>query len=369
MNEINLRELVDRYESNYALFNDKEHDEVFKWRAVKHFNSVWFSDNKPSDFASLFKEAKKECSVLIDNAQVSPTNGIVKLAEQFPKEVESLFRDVLFADDGGDIEIKQNHMEQFLEEIEKLRQKAFPQFYKYKQDRHAASCYMAFVDPEHNYIYRYSEAEELAKNIEFGLDIGSGETFKLKNYYSLCELVVEELKQHPTLLQKYHELVYSGDFYPDESLHLLAFDFMYCCRCYNLYKGIQHQSKRESIKSYKLAELRAKEEAERQERIADLKQQIRDLEMSIEQIKEISLINVEVSHKAYGIGVVVKQDVNKITVKFADCEKTFIIDKKYTMRPTFENDEETVEAFTIYADTLKRIESLESELKRYNEKE
>lgn len=183
MNENNLQELVNRYESNYALFNNKEHDEIFKWRAVRHFHDTWFSDNKPDDFAALFKEAKKECSILIDNAQVSPTNGIVKLAEQFPKEVESLFRDVLFADDGGDIDLKQNHMEQFLDEIEKLRQKAFPQYYKYKQDRHAASCYMSFVDPEHNFIYRYSEAEELAKNIEFGMDIGSGESFKLRNYY------------------------------------------------------------------------------------------------------------------------------------------------------------------------------------------
>ena len=34
---------------------------------------------------------KKECSILIDNRQVSPTNGIVKMAEAAPNEVESLF--------------------------------------------------------------------------------------------------------------------------------------------------------------------------------------------------------------------------------------------------------------------------------------
>ena len=70
MNTNNLHELINRYESNYALFNDSEHNEVFKWRAVQQFRSVWFSDNKPADFASLFKEAKKECSNMIDNAQV-----------------------------------------------------------------------------------------------------------------------------------------------------------------------------------------------------------------------------------------------------------------------------------------------------------
>ena len=120
MNTNNLHELINRYESNYALFNDTEHDEVFKWRAVQQFHSVWFSEEKFDSFASLFKEAKKECSILIDNAQVSPTNGIVKLSEEFPEEVEHLFRDVLFAPDDGDIDLKQEHLDTFLDEIEKL---------------------------------------------------------------------------------------------------------------------------------------------------------------------------------------------------------------------------------------------------------
>lgn len=364
MNTNNLHELINRYESNYALFNNKEHDEVFKWRAVQQFHSVWFSDNKPKDFASLFKKAKKECSILIDNAQISPTNGIVKLAEKYPDEVERLFRDVLFAPDNGDIELKQDHMETFLNKIEKLRQKAFPRFYKYKQDRHAVSCYMSFVDPEHNFIYRYSEAEEFAKNIEFGMEIGSGENFKLKNYYALCEIIVKALKEHTSLIDKYHELIHSDKFYPDESLHLLAFDFMYCCRCYNLFNGLSHISKKESIKSYKLEQLREQEAVEKQKKINELEKEIRDLELSIEPYKDISLLNVEVYHKQHGNGIIIGQDVNNIIIRFSDVEKKFVIHKKYISRPTFENDEEVVEAFTIYADTVTKIESLERELEQ-----
>ena len=367
MNTNNLHELIDRYESNYAFFNDSEHDEVFKWRAVRHFRSVWLSAEKFPDFASLFKEAKKECSVLIDNAQVSPTNGIVKLAEKYPEIVENLFRKVLFAPDGGDIDLKQDHMDTFLDEIEKLRQKEFPRFYKYKQERHAASCYMSLVDPEHNYIYRYSEAEEFANNIEFGLDIGSGENFKLKNYYALCDLIVDALKEHESLIKKYHELIYSGDYYPDESLHLLAFDFMYCCRCYNLYNGLIHISKKESVRSYKIEQLRAQETAEREKKIDGLEQEIRSLQLSIEPYKDISLLDVEVSHQTYGVGTVVKQDVNIISVRFGDTEKSFKIHKTCVMRPTFENDAETVEAFTVYADTLDKIESLKRQLNSLTE--
>lgn len=364
MNTDNLHELINRYENNYALFNNKEHNEVFKWRAVKQFNTVWFSDNKPNDFASLFKEAKKECSVLIDNAQISPTNGIIKLAEKYPTEVESLFRDVLFAPDDGDIDLKQTHLDTFLDEIEKLRQKEFPRNYKYKQDRHAASCYMSFVDPEHNFIYRYSEAEEFAKNIEFGLDIGAGENFKLKNYYKLCELIVKALKEHTTLIEKYHELIYSDNFYPDESLHLLAFDLMYCCRAYNLFDGLTHISKQESIKSYKLSQLREQEEAKRQKQIETIKNEIRELEMSIEPYKDISLLNVEVFHKVYGTGIITNQIVDRVTIQFGNTEKSFCIHKKFAMRPTFENDKEVVEAFTVYADTTAKIENLKRQLKQ-----
>lgn len=364
MNINNLHELINRYESNYALYNDSKHDEVFKWKAVQQFHTVWFSENKPADFASLFKEAKKECSVLIDNAQVSPTNGIVKLAEIYPVEVEKLFREVLFAPDNGDIDLKQNHLDTFLDEIEKLRQKAFPRYYKYKQDRHAASCYMSFVDPEHNFIYRYSEAEEFAKNIEFGKDIGSGENFRLKNYYELCEIIVEALKEHPTLLDKYHQLIYSDNFYPDESLHLLAFDLMYCCRNYNLFNGMTHISKQESIKSYKLAQLREQEAAELQRQINEIENEIRELELSIEQYKDISLLNVEVSHKIYGSGIIINQNVNQATIRFADTEKTFFIHKKFPARPTFENEDEAIEAFSVYADTLDRIKILNQQLNR-----
>ena len=360
MNTENLDKLIKHYEDSYDFING-EHNEIFKWKAVNHFRSVWYSDKKPEDFAKLFKEAKKECSVMIDNAQVSPTNGIVKLAEEYPDRVEKLFREVLFAPDNGDIDLKQFHMDTFLEEIEKLRIQKYPRHYKYKQDRHAASCYMVFADPEHNYIYRYSEAEEFAKNVEFGIDIGSGENFSLKNYYLMCDQVVEILKKRGSLIDKYHKLLYSGPYYPDESLHLLAFDLMYCCRCYGFYDGISHKSKKESIKSYKLEQLRAEEEAERQKRIETLDREIRTLELSIEPYRDISLIDVEVSHAKYGAGVIIRQNVNQVTIAFGDLEKVFVIHKKFMMRPVFENDSEVVEAFTAYSDTLDRIDRLRTE--------
>lgn len=43
MNKITLDELFNRYEENIDMLYDAEHDEIFKWRALKTFQKEWFS--------------------------------------------------------------------------------------------------------------------------------------------------------------------------------------------------------------------------------------------------------------------------------------------------------------------------------------
>lgn len=204
MNTAKLNTLIQRYEDNFEWINNAEHDEIFKWRAVRCFQDVWFSEEvEDMTFAEKFKAATKECSVLLDNGQVSPTNGIVKMAEQEPDEVERLFVEVLFADDQGNLQLRQDHVEEFLDGIEAVRERTFPSYWKYGQNRHCAFTYLALYAPEENYIYKYSEAEEFAKHIEYGIDIGSGQTFKLSAYYGMCDLVVDALRTRPALLEKH----------------------------------------------------------------------------------------------------------------------------------------------------------------------
>ena len=183
MNTENLSTLIQRYEDNFDLINNNKNDEIFKWRAVRCFQDIWFNpDYEDMDFVDRFKAATKECSVLLDNGQVSPTNGIVKMSEVEPDEVERLFVDVLFADDQGDLQVRQDHVEEFLDGIEAVRQRCFPSYWKYGQDRHCAFTYLSLYVPEENYIYKYTEAEEFSKHIEYGIDIGSGQAFRLDAY-------------------------------------------------------------------------------------------------------------------------------------------------------------------------------------------
>ena len=141
---------------------------------------------------------------------------------------------------------------------------------------------------------------------------------------------------------------------------------MYCCRTYNYYKGLTVPSTGKTIKKAALvglsAEELAKQEEERLKKIEVLEQEIEDLERSCDGCEDISLIGVQVESKQYGLGTVTAQDINKIKVQFADTEKSFILDKKYSARPRFENDEEIVAAFTQYGFAQEKIKSLQKQI-------
>ncbi len=357
MNQENLRKVLENYRTNLALINNDTHEEYFKWQAVQRFQKVWATD---LPFAEKFKKATSECAVLLNNGHVSPLSGILKMAECEPQEVKHLFEDVLYADDGNDLELRQNHMDAFLDGIETIRQKHFPQFWKYRHDRRIASIYLTLFAPEENYIYKYTAAEDFATYTEFGFDIGSGETFSLSTYYKLCDLLVEALREDTALIEE--QLEFRKDFYPDENLHLLAFDVMYCAKTYGLYKGISSHSKRESVRLQQAAVKEAQMEQERLANIESCMGKIQELQQNNDVFHSISLLNVQVHHKQYGIGVIIEQTGTNVTVQFQEKSTQFTINKKFPARPKFENDEEIVEIFTQYDNCMEQIEQLKKEL-------
>lgn len=365
MNIEKLREVIRKYEENYDYFNDQAHDEIFKWNAVQHFQNVWF-DPKANErpFPELFADARKKCSVLIDNAYVCPSSGVVKIAEKRPDEVEYLFREVLMAPDGGDIDIRQDNVERFLDEMDHLCRETFPTSFKYKQDRHAALCYLTLLKPDDNYIYRYSEAEEFAKHMEFGLDIGSGKAFSLKNYYILCDAVADELRSQHSLLHKVEKRIqeHSVMYYPDKNLHLLTFDLMYCARAYDLYAGMDYKSKAACIREYRQEQKEKQRQQEAAEKIASVRAAIHELDVQMEPFQAISLMNVEVYAEKYGVGYVIDQKINHITVQFAACQKKYHLHQRFFQHPSFEDDQTVIAAFTEYETLADKKARLEKEL-------
>lgn len=371
MNLDNLHELINRYEEDLNTIYNDEHDELFKWRGMKTWQEEWF---KPADafasFADRFTAAKRDFMLFTDNSRMHPSSGVVKLWEKEPKTVEHLFYNVLFRDPEGSVASVHDNMEAFLEGYEELRIMYFPRNWSFKQDRHSASVYLSMLDPGFNYAFKSSEASLLSKYIGFGYPIGAGSTFSLENYYKLGDEVVMALREHKRLLDKHFDMLDDRCFV-DESLHLLAFDVMYCSRAYNYYKGLvapEQKSKvrKRSVSGEISAEEIARREAERIAQIESIEQEILELEKNCDGCEDISLIGVEVTSDKYGAGTVIAQEINKITVAFPASEKpvTFKLDKKYSNRPRFENDEDIVESFTVYGRAQERIELLRKKLKR-----
>lgn len=366
MNKSNLHEIIDRYEANYERLNEHpEPYEKFKWQAMKSFRDIWLDEkNKNLSFSEMFHEAIKNTSIMINGQMTSPATGIVKMAEVEPEEVKRLFYEVLLSP-YETIDELQNNMDSFIDGIEEIRKKHFPKFYRYKQERHAVSCYLSFIEPDKHYVYRYSEAEEFAKYIEFGKDIGSGQNFKLRYYYELADIIVEALRQHQGLIDKYQKMLDSDDsMYRDDSLHLMAFDLIYCSRVHNLCYELEHKSKAESIKEHKEQEKKEAEALFRQEQISQISRRIHEIDVEAEQYNEISLVGVEVTQKLNGTGVVIEQEGCKIVVSFGNKQCSYIIDRKYSMRPVFEDDEETVDAFTKLNALIEEKKKLAADLKR-----
>lgn len=368
MNKDNLHELINRYESNIDKIYGTEHYELFKWCAVKCWRDEWF---KPagsfSSFAERFTAARREFDIFIDNSRMHPSAGVLKLWEKEPETVEHLFNDVLFLDVNRDVRAAQQQMDLFLEEYELLRQKYFPRNWSYKQDRHSASVFMVMNDPEFHFAYKSSEADTMAKYTEFGLRIGSGGSFSLENYYALCDTIVDALKEHDSLLKKHFSRL-SEKCYYDESLHMLAFDLMYCSRTYRFYTGlvapVTGKTVKKPVNQPLTREQLAEKEAQRRQRIQELETELSELEQQIGDFKDISLIGVEVRAVSGETGTVIAQEVNKVTVQFENQRKTYVLDQKYAARPRFENDEEIVSAFTEYGHTTERIEKIRKELQR-----
>ena len=151
----------------------------------------------------------------------------------------------------------------------------------------------------------------------------------------------------------------AADHGEDDSLHLLAFDVIYCSRAYNFYQGIYYIPKSESTSAYNKEQLRLKEEAKVQERIDSLETQIQAKDIELDKFRSISILNVRVTHKQYGTGIVIAQKENTIKVRFPEgLEKSFIIRTKFPARPTFEDDEQVVEAFTEYDRLTREIQGL-----------
>lgn len=327
MNRSRLRQLFANYIGKFEYINSPELNETYKWAIVQQYQDVFNLD--APDLAGMLAEVCKISSNLVDST-TQPFYALTIYAREEPETVRGMFRD-LFADDGGDLEVRQQKILAFIAKTEELKEKYAPGSWRYTNDQKSVMAYIFFHDPESNYLYKATQAHEFADCAEFLDDWGSGADFKLDVYYRMCDELVEAMRSDHALLEtnksRYEDT--EEDLYDDPSLHLLAFDMIYSSQIYHLYNGIEYTHPKTAEKKLyrerveKAAELKAAYE----QALADY-QDMEDIRSMI--LNRLHAGNL-VTHKTYGQGKVVVIDGQYITVQFPKMDTP----KKFLLLPSF----------------------------------
>lgn len=326
MNTENMEQVISCYIKNFAMINDEEHQEYYKWQICHEFPILMDEALNSSDenFSKALYKAKSCTSNIIDSF-TQPFYGLVKFAEEEPATVKQMFKD-LYAPDNGDLNLQMERIETFINRSNELLEKYYPGSYLYKQNSHSVSSYLFLYDPEHHYMYKANECNTMANCIEFYDSWGAGDNIKLDVFYRMCDEMIEYIKKSYALLttnqSRYdRELKFSrkGELHPDLNKHILLFDIIYCSRVYSLFDTISFS--KPNSKEKKLL-LEYKNKAQKLKEEYDVAKELNDmLNEAIEYFSSAVDNGDIVNHKKYGQGTVTSINGKYIYIKFSDEEE------------------------------------------------
>jgi len=321
MNKDRIDNLISHYIDKFDMINNEENDENMKWKAVYHFKKN-FDINAP-DFYEMFKYAMSESSIIINNGTVQPVNGILKLITHEEDAVRDLFT-MLYEDDGGDLDKRQDRIERFVDEANKLLEKYERGKWKFKQDFRSVLAYLMFYKPEENYFYKSSQCQPFFRYLEYGEEIGYGQYFKLSRYYRMCDEVREYLSNHQELMDT-HNTRWDKVGDAKDNLHILTFDLIYCSIVYSFYEFDKYTKIiKKSKEDLEQERIESEIETKRLE-LEALETHLATEQDILDSIPEINIEGENVKHKMFGLGRVIKQSGTYIEVEFASKTSKFII--------------------------------------------
>lgn len=238
MDNKELKKILDEYIRRFDEFDNKNtHNEGYKWRAIAHFQQNWNIDADRDSFLQMFRTAMAEQTNLFDSQNHYPLSGIRKLLREhddfdFVRQQFSL----LFADDGGDIDQRQERARWFFENVNGRIRHFYSTEEKSKHTLYDAINYLSFWRPEDNFICKPRSANKVANIIDFSGDIGEGEDFSLSEYYRMCNEILAEFDRFPEVLErnKARRLRESPELSDAASRHIIVYDVIYCAYQYNL---------------------------------------------------------------------------------------------------------------------------------------
>jgi hypothetical protein len=216
-------EIIEDYISQYKeRFPEINQMEIYKWKAVKHFQQHW--DIEADDFAEMLTSSLSKTGNLLASGNYLPREMIQTFALIDAEFVRGLFK-MLF-DESLSLEYR---YKTFRQESKLFAEKHLdPEKNNHYQDARARTVYLCLKYPEDHFLYKYGMFNDFSKLIDYRFKPKRGEFLNVVHFDRLCRDVRELLIKDDELLRMHNNRL-DDDCYQDPTQHILAQDFIYAC--------------------------------------------------------------------------------------------------------------------------------------------
>lgn len=234
LNEEILVEILEHYKEKLPEIRPNE---IYKWYATKKFQDAW--DPHAENVAAMLEEALSGANNLLTGYLYYPKNMLLAFAQVNPQETINALLDLF--DEKRDLKTRLQEFKiaaQIL--LEKLNETYIneggaPAKNDY-QDPRAASAYLAFRHPEHNYLYKSSMYVAFTKRM--GIPAVKNKFDKAVAFKQLCDQVLDYLKTNkPEVIKLSDSLLLDELKAIDPEHHLLVQDIFYFINHYDSVDG------------------------------------------------------------------------------------------------------------------------------------
>jgi len=213
------RKIVKSYIEEYKREFDRVHkQEIYKWKAVKHFRDNFDIDS--IDFLENLTESLKKAGNLLDSGKYFPKGMLLENTEVSPEKLRGMFKS-LYNEEVGFLE----RVERFRAEFKALNQENSPEKSDY-QDHRALMVYLGLHYPERYFFYKYRMFKDFSSKVNHIYKPVAGRTENISQFHNLCELVRYEISNDQELL-KLHDNRLDANCYRDKNFNILTQDFIY----------------------------------------------------------------------------------------------------------------------------------------------
>lgn len=215
-----LDDIIGFYKKNYEAIEEQE---IYKWRAIQHFQENW--ENNPIDFHEMLTRALAKTQNLLSSGSYFPLRVILRLSEVEPLEVKAMFQNLF--DEDMDLTTR---IITFKDTADDLLVKCFPnETYKSYQDHRAAMAYLTHKHPNIHFLYKFQMYKDFAELIDYNDKPKAGDVNNVITFEKLCEFIISKVVDDKELLELYKS---RQKIFADKNFHLLAQDIIFAGQYY-----------------------------------------------------------------------------------------------------------------------------------------